>query len=82
MTLDSTGEIPAVDAALGEPGTPLFPQEAWARLDVRDRGSFTDVFSSAPAGWSSTGAARDSRISGSFTATCTSSAPIVSQATA
>ncbi len=47
MTLDSTGEIPAVDAAVGEPGTPLFPQEAWARLDVRDRGSFTDVFSSA-----------------------------------
>ena len=49
MTLDSTGEIPVVDAPLAPSEAPLVPSAAWARIDAR--GSFTDVFSSALRGW-------------------------------
>lgn len=51
MTLERTGELPAVDATVtetvAEPGAPLLPQEAFGAMDPRERASFTDVFSCA-----------------------------------
>ncbi len=47
MTLESTGDLPVVEAGLVEPEAPALPPEAWGAIDTRDRESFTDVFSCA-----------------------------------